>query len=104
MKTKLIITAVLLATLLWLAWPTAEEEMPSCHAPSGTVMAQDRPSEPEGNPTHDPDKAQCATKPDPATGMIACECHKWEKCDGTERRSCSNFCYAAKCKCAKPCV
>ena len=95
-------------------------DVPSCHAAvevrdEATVNVlrpkrmQDRPKpkegeEPSNNPDHDGNKADCATKPNPKTGMISCECHKWEKCDGSERKSCSNFCFKSKCRCVNPCV
>lgn len=96
-------TLAAIAIFTWTYWPTSQAaDHCAMHAAKMAQWQEGQGQEPEGNPGHDPNKEECSPRP---TGkMIACVCHKWRKCDGSEPRSCSNFCHFRKCKCPTPCV
>ncbi|MFN7931079.1 MAG: hypothetical protein U0Y68_24760 [Blastocatellia bacterium] len=103
---KLMLVAVFMMVTVRAGWHFQTGETSCCHVATAQAQTQgpeQSQDEPEGNPTHDPNKAECTTAPRDGK-MIACECHKWRNCaSGQEPKSCSNFCYKSKCKCKKPC-
>lgn len=84
--------------------PEQEDWFTAYPAAHRIIHGQD-PVEPEGNPTHDPDKMECSNVSKEGK-MISCSCHKWRTCDedpNMEKKSCQNYCWHNKCRCKTTC-